>query len=357
MHRYVRRGTWVLAACGGVLLSSCTDPERAALKIFSDQGLTVLRPVRDYVMPGGLVIWPSGGRPEYVDPLDAAAVSETKDFTSIIHDTAKKHSAKFSIVLGLVEKMMPMAVGVSATSTGDVKLTQIDAPGKRVTFPDVTSLIRAPTTEALLFEELKAGARAFVVQEVYSSNSLTLSSVTGGSLGASLRGEKIMECGSAPPSDAEEDKKQAPPPTSSTGEGGAPSATPATPPVKPGMSTAGSATANSNASTAGGAPSVTKEATDPTKVLKPSGAVGVCIEKAYSLKFTSKERLPFAVRLMEVVLVPGAPGKALKVRIGSFKFPNSLGNSDVEKATFVDPAHPVLESLERRTTRSKGTGK
>lgn len=45
----------------GIILVSCDDPEKAAMQVFTDQGLVLLRPARDYVKVGGIVVLPQEG--------------------------------------------------------------------------------------------------------------------------------------------------------------------------------------------------------------------------------------------------------------------------------------------------------
>jgi hypothetical protein len=57
----------------------------------------------------------------------------------------------------------------------------------------------------------------------------------------------------------------------------------------------------------------------------------------------SDKPIPFAVRLNEVVLNAGGD---LEIKYGTFKFPSSLGESDVEKQTaFLDSTNMPLTGL------------
>jgi hypothetical protein len=60
----------VIVVFAGIILVSCDDPEQAAMKVFTDQGLVLLRPARDYVKVGGIVVLPKNGQPEYLDPYN-----------------------------------------------------------------------------------------------------------------------------------------------------------------------------------------------------------------------------------------------------------------------------------------------
>ena len=52
----------------GVVFTTCScDPQKDALKLFQQQGLTVLEPARDYIALGGIFVVPSSGNPVYLD--------------------------------------------------------------------------------------------------------------------------------------------------------------------------------------------------------------------------------------------------------------------------------------------------
>src|SRR5262245_12132598 len=60
----------LMSACAISLSAASCDPERSTQDLFRRQGLNLLKPARDYIRIGGLVVRKGNGPMEYIDPLD-----------------------------------------------------------------------------------------------------------------------------------------------------------------------------------------------------------------------------------------------------------------------------------------------
>lgn len=332
-----------LAAAITIILmtSGCNDPEREALRIFHDQGLTLLRPARSYVTAGGLVVLPRGGHPEYLDPFDQmpSEPGTYVDFKAIIAGETYKKSTGFSVALNGLGKVVSLPADLTYSGAQDVQLSQIETSGKRLVTGVVNALIAKKATGEAIHQQLAQGNRVFVVQEIYTGTGIELKSSTKTILDASY-GTKgsVPNCASAtaePDTTKGEGSKSAPPASSSAATSkDSPAA------EKPNSDTKAP---QSNADAKQKGPSAKSSAAANKQATTGSGvSIGACKSTAYSLTLKSKDDIPFAVRLNEVILGNGG----LVVNYGSFQFPQSLGNAEVEQATtFIDPSHPVLEEL------------
>jgi hypothetical protein len=94
----------LLLAVLTIALVSC-DAEKDALTLFSDQGLNLLRPARDYIQPGGMVFLVKGGPAEYDDPADpvTAEKGNLTDFKAVILSQTKNKTSAFSAALSLAK--------------------------------------------------------------------------------------------------------------------------------------------------------------------------------------------------------------------------------------------------------------
>jgi hypothetical protein len=331
-----------------LLLSVGCDPEKAALSMFSDQGLTVLQPARDYIKPGGLVVTPKKGKKvlAYLDPYDDVTSEKGTyvDFKGVVQAKAKKQSSGIGVALGLLGQVVSLPIGLSYDNSQEVQLSQIDTSGKRMTTQMVSGLIAKKATEAAIRKQLKNN-RVFVVQEIYTATNMQLSSTTKAALSASYGPQSAVPKCSPETLDQEKSNQQNAKQSSSvngndsSGAGTGKTKTP----VKPTGAALSSQKARTSSTTVGGSNPNAPEQSGGNQAGKDQGAtVGVCRNAAYSLSFTAKTAIPFAVRLNEIVMTDSG----LDINYGSYTFPQTLGNTDVERATaFIDAAHPVISGL------------
>ena len=102
----------------------------------------------------------------------------------------------------------------------------------------------------------------------------------------------------------------------------------------------------SQAKNAGSSANKSNEAnSSPTSSSTNGISVGACRNSDFAMTLKSDAAIPFAVRLNEVVLNSAGD---LEIKYGSFKLPQSLGNSDVEKQTaLIDDQNTPLTGLQR----------
>jgi hypothetical protein len=325
-----------------ILLSSGCDLENGGLKIFSDQGLTLLQPARSYVKVGGLVVSPRRGHLQYLDPFNTIGSEPGTfvDFTAVIYGQTRNQSARLSVAVDSLRKIVSLPIGITYSSGEDVNLSQIDSSGTRLPTDKVSALIKQEATADAIKEQLALHNRVFVVQEVYTANGLTLTSSNNAAIDATVGGKvSVPDCSSTGggadkiPSGQPEDV------ASTGGESIAPT------------NGSGAKNQNSQSNTASTSQSAEQKSAK-AKSSGPAGkkdassqgdSVGVCKSSSSSLKFQSKTPIPFAVRLNEIVSAPGG----LLVKIGTFHLASpTLGNADVEQATaFIDQSNPVLRGL------------
>jgi hypothetical protein len=345
MSDHIRAKIRVLLACvvGAIIFSGCNDPENAALQLFNDYGLTLLRPARSYIKPGGLVILVSKRTPAYVDPFDddIAGLAEGKtaveDFTATIQQSTKNQAASFDFAINLISQIVSLPKYLTSDSIGakkstQVTLDQIDSNGQRIKPTAVSTLIGEQKTSDLLKKQLSGGARAFVVQEVYLSKSLSLKVASATSGDISIGGSGALpQCadatGKTTGSDSSTNTTANTKDKSSGSNDSGTNATASKPPTAGAKAASPTATATKSNTQTKPNTATTSTKSDPALV-----TVGVCQSSAYSLTFTStKDPIPFAVRLVEISLDKAS--NQLSIVYGNFKFPNSLGASETEKMT------------------------
>jgi hypothetical protein len=198
----------------------------------------------------------------------------------------------------------------------------------------VRALIRKKETGDAIQEQLRQGDRVFVVQEIYTGKSFTLTSSNNTAIDVNVGGRgSVPDCQSA------------------TGQPGKTIST--QPDVGASPNDAVTAPSNGRAkdeNSKGNAPKPEAAkgqdgAANAKDASNQGDSIGVCRSNAYSLTFQSGTSLPFAVRLNEIESVQGT----LRVKTGIFHFPpNTLGNAEVEEVTFVDPSNPVLTDVVRK---------
>lgn len=346
--------------CAAVVLASCDNAEKQALKIFTDQGLTILQPARDYVTVGGLVILPKTGGPVYADPYDAVATTAgtATNFQAIIQAQTKNQSNKVGASFSLIQKLLTLPIGLDHSNQSEVKLDQINASGSRLVAKALDTLITKTDTQTKIKTELGRSNRVFVVQEVYTAKSLSLTSTKNAALNVKLGNGALPSCEKAAPSAkaaAAEASKASGASAEKSGATTAQTKTAAPTPTSTQSSSASAAPSKSASAqtkeTAATPPADSKaaEATGNTKA-EGSVAIGVCRTSDYTLTLQSDKNIPIAVRLAEIQLLD----KTLAVKYGSFKFPGTLGASDIEKSTaLLGTTQSVLSQI-RREVRSRG---
>ena len=320
-----------------IAVVSCDDPQQAAMKIFTSQGLVLLEPARDYIKPGGLVVLPSKGRPDYLDPLDdlGTDAGTQVNFKSIIEGQKQDTSTALDVALGLIGKLIKVPAGLKYDGGQTVELDQISSGGERLLSPKVLALLQKPATSGFLKSQLGARNRTFIVQEIYTATSLSLKTTSNKALDVTYgTGGNLPDCSSASPSSSD-GKSSSQKPSS----GGTATGSPTT-----GTNNASSndqpSTKNGNSST-GGSGNKSGKTTGNSQGI----SVGACKNTQYELTLKSDAAIPFAVRLNEVVVDKGGD---LQIKYGSFKFPSDLGSSEVEKQTaLIDQNNSPLAGIQR----------
>jgi hypothetical protein len=345
-----------------VSTQSCGDPEQIVMKIMSDQGLTLLRPARDYVRVGGIVVMPKKGNPDYVDPLDSVPTENGNvvDIKTIIAGQTRNGATGLGVAVAALGKLVALPLGLTYTAGRQVTLSQMDLAGNRLISKGVNTLATAPETSKLAKAEIANGSRVFIVQEVHTGTRLSLSNTSNLSLGISLgTAGPVPTCTPAPaktddqsgkngatnPSTGRNPQAGTTPSPSDSGaksQSGAGKATPQASGDKPSAPASNAATKPGS-----GAPAdqsaQSKAPTDNNSGGDKSNSVGLCHNTDATLTVTSMSPIGFAVRLTELQVVSGI----VSVKYGSFKFPSSLGTSDAERGT-ATLTGSALQSLQRR---------
>jgi hypothetical protein len=319
------------------LVAQSCDPEKVALDVFRKQGLTLLRPARTYIEVGAIVVQPSSGQPRYIDPLDTVPTEEkpTVDFDAVIMSEVQKRTTTLGTALSLVAQVVTVPVGLKFDRSREVTLSQIDTGGVRLRDKALEALIKRPSTSAKLKEHLKVKRKAYVIQEIYRSATMNVAATTGGSLSVGVGGGDVPEC-TPPKGEGDKTKEKEAATAKSKGQEAAPST------AQDQQKSGQPSTSQADAAKKKVAEEAAAEAKDPEKA---TSSVGVCFANQGKtvLAFKSEKPLPFAVRLAEIELVGGD----LRVKIGDFKFPGSLGTSEVERSTAFFGGQPVVRGLIR----------
>ncbi len=346
-----------------VTLVAC-DLQKAALKIFTNQGLTVLQPARDYIALGGIVVLPKKGRPQYIDPYDTLSGSDGtySNFSAVIQQQTQNQSTGIEAAVGTLASFIPVPAGLNFTTGQQVQLAQIDSGGTRLTTQDVLALLRKSATGTAIIAQLQAqpGNRVFVVQEVYTAKSMDLKSSSNLALDASYAGGgSLPTCNASPAAASDTNNSNSNQPSgtgnnvvaaaSNTGAkaGTAANANPSTgsSPTTSGSASSAHAAPAGSTSSAGAA---TGAASPNTNAASGSGggvgiSVGVCRASQFEISFQSQTAIPFAVRLNEVQLKPGG---LLDLKYTNFTIPGTLGGGKVDATATIDQAFPMLEEME-----------
>jgi hypothetical protein len=341
---------FVIAVSLLVIVGGCDSVDKAAKKIMADQGLTLLQPARDYIALGGIVSVPGSGRAQYEDPYDTLPNENGtySSFNAIISQNAKNQSIGIDAAVGSLGNFvtLPASISGAVNHTSSVKLSQIDTGGTRYTTQKIAALLKRTATSDAIKADLLSGVRVFVIQEVYTATSFSITSSNSTSIAAAAGG-------SAPS-----------PQCSATGTGGSGTGSSGTSgsgkgssgtsgSEKGGSGTSGSGSGSSGSGSSGTGSSGTSSSGTSSSGTSSSGtsssgsapiSLGLCWGGNSSLSFTTDHPIPFAVRLNEVVV---GPGGVLQIKKGNFKLPlNTLGSDSV--ADTATPSSGVLADLQRK---------
>lgn len=333
----------VLLLTLSVLLCGC-DPQAAALKIFTQQGLTVLEPARDYIKLGGLFVIPKSGTPTYLDPFDSLAPTDgaASTFNATLLQQSTDNSSALDAAVGTLGSLVAIPAGLKFSHNTQVQLGQIDSSGTRFTSQQVAAMIKMPATREAIHGQLDQGNgnRLFIVQEIYMGKSLSVKSSSNTGLAAAVEGAASIPTCSSPSASGAKGGTGANGSTGSSGTTGA----------KAGTGTSGS-TGNNNAKASGSTGS-TGGTGNNAKAPGANGAssvgisVGACWSNTTTLSFKSDKDIPFAVRLNEVAVLAKGPTGPLQIKVTGFKLPNThLGPADVSATALPSADNPILTAL------------
>jgi hypothetical protein len=325
-----QKGILCTTAILALLFTGCTLPSDA-LKVFTDQGLIPLQPARDYVKVCGLVSLPPHGTAAYLDPADVLPTNPNTyiNFSAVIEDEARGQTAAIDVALSAVAHIIPFAAQLQAKTNTQVHLGQINASGVRLNTNEVPTLIGKQSTNQRIRDELRNHNRVFIVQEVYTAKTLSVTAASGQTLDISYQGTgKLPDCGNTAPNNGSDSPGNTPSDANTKSSNAASAAT--------GKSSASASATNTPTVRGNGI-------TDMATPVLSGISVGACLNRTYQLSLNSNSAIPIAVRLNEVELDKGE----LRIKYSGFKFPHSLGGETVEKMTAViEPGG--LQGLERR---------
>ena len=299
---------------------ACDDPQTAIFRIFARQGLTLLQPARDYITIGGIVVLPHGSNTlQYLDPSDSLipAAGTSTNFQAVIANQTDTTTTAAQVAFALT-KIISLPIGFSFNNGPQtVKLTQINASGQRYTSPMISTLLKKHDTAEEINRRLNEHDRVFVIQEVYTATSLSVSASSNMALQANVGGSPVnKQCGTGQQAGGQQ--------TGGTQAGG--------------QQAGGTQVGGQQA---GGQQTGGTQAGGQQTGGQQGVAVDVCRNTDAELSFTSQTAIPFAVRLNEVQ--PG-PGGVLQVKLTDFHLPNlALGNSsDVAATALIDAGNPTI---------------
>ena len=369
MNRLVKHTCWLLFF---TLVSAvgCNDPQTEIVKIFKRYGMNLIEPARSFIAIGGIFVVPKKGISHYIDPYETLPPTPklSTDFKSVVQAQTSGQEIGMGVAMSGLAKLLPASVGFSFDHTKKVKLDQIDTEGSRYRSQDVDALILMPKTKQKLVELLNAkdGSKVYVIQEVYTAKSMSVSTSDGTSLSASYGGGgAIAKCSNlGKDSDNTDKKPDGSSDTKPADKGGA---------AKP-ASSADAAKKDSNQnkiidaagnlakSVTGGSAGNTAGSTDANKTNtapatkdtangdaagKDGITVSMCLASAGTLSFKSQDPLPFAVRLNQIKL---SAGGTPMVMISGVSIPNqALPVGEAKTSAYVDEANPVVPEFDHIT--------
>jgi hypothetical protein len=318
-------------ALGTVVQAASCDARARALDLFKEQGLNLLQPARDYIVPGGLFVVARGAKPNYEDPRDPVAPESGNltDFRAVILQQTATHSTSFGGALALAATVLPFNVGLRGNS--EVRLGQIQTTGVRLRTDAVEALIEKARTREAIKTQLSQGRRVFVVQEIYKATSLNLQAANNKALDVTYNDQRaIAECKEAVLKGSEASPSPSVKPTDATSPKN--EAKPTAKDAKP-----------EGAKTPAASPSPGESKPSAAASPKPaSGGVAACRSGQFELTLSITDPIPFAVRLVELErkgdLVRRKPGGTLST---------TLGNNQEIGASLISDASPTLDDVQR----------
>jgi hypothetical protein len=191
------------ATAAAIVLIGCAEND--VLKIFTEKGLVLLQPARTYVAVGGLFTVASGAKPAYIDadpsdPILTDSSSRVSDCTVVFGDETHGQSMAFNAAMNALAKVVPWAAGLQAKSGASVHLATIISPCARLNARALTALVNEKTNQPWIVKELHKprSPRVYVVLEVDSTKTLTVTADSSVALEASFQGQGSLPACSTP---------------------------------------------------------------------------------------------------------------------------------------------------------------
>jgi hypothetical protein len=290
-----------------------------------------------------MVFVPKHGNPEYEEPKDEVAPEKGNltDFRANILQETANTTTGLGAALTLAATVVSMPISAGAQSNRAVSLKGIDTTGVRLTTNALDKLIASSNTSQAAATELSRGFRVFIVQEIYKATSLELHAEDSRSLDLTLNnGKPVANCKQSGQSSntntgsgtSQTDQKNTTPKTGGTS----------------GSSTGVNSRTENKATTAAskqeGQTGSTSSTTSADTLSKLEAGIAVCKADDFTLGLTTKEAIPFAVRLAELELAGGS----VRRRRGSI-LQGTLGGDEISRALINDEA-PVIGQLTRRSS-------
>lgn len=295
----------VLAVAACIVGCSATD----ALAIFTQKGLVPLQPARTWVTTGGLFVVGTG-QPGYIDAdasdtLLSNPASQEGNCMEEFGDETQQQTMAFNVAVSAIAKIIPYGGGLQAKNATMVHLMPIDSPCVRLNARAIPNIANEPINKPVILSQLHQKNRVFMVLEVDSTKSLTLTADRNVAFNASFQGSGSL-------------------PSCSDGTAGNTKST----------TNSKATTTKSTATNAKATGAATVKGTNASGGGDSGISVGACLNTVYSLTLKTDTAVPFAVRLSEIVETVPNSG-LLDVKYTGFKFPaKSLSSgTPLEQAT------------------------
>ena len=346
---------FTVAVSAVVIIGGCDSVDKEAKKIMADQGLTLVEPARDYIALGAIVTL--GNKLQYEDPYDTLPNDNGtySAFNAIVSQNTKNQSIGIDVALGTLANVvtLPASVSGSVNHSSSVKLSQIDTGGTRYTTQKIAALLQKQATNDAIKADLQAGLRTFVIQEVYTATSFSITSSNSTSIAAGAGGSSPSpQCpGIGTSGSGNSDSASTTSGNPGAGNSGtANSKSGSSGSASPGSSSTGAGSKGTSDSGSGNSGS-SNSGSPKTSSSGSSGSgsaamsMGVCWGGNASLSFTTNRPIPFAVRLNELEI---GPGGVVQVKKKNFSLPlDTLGGDNVANSATLPSG--TTEGLERKT--------
>jgi hypothetical protein len=189
MKVFVTRASSLASLLLALGLVGC-DPYRACLKLLEANGYVALLPARDYVRPGGLIV----NDEKMSTYLDAYNIAKPDEFVQKF-EYDREQSASFDAALGLAAQLVKLPYGLRIDGAQPVKLEDAEIQGTRLTMVELSNIASQDSTKTAVIPHMSRGGRVFIVQEVLSIKSASLTSSDGNTLRISISSnEGISAC-------------------------------------------------------------------------------------------------------------------------------------------------------------------